>query len=347
MCSVRLNYCDWPIADQNMWTGLTTQASPLDPGGELLSLRPITIQSHLVGYERWLYWLQQLDPLALSIDPISRITAERVAGWLSSMATLAPYSRKKFLDDLIRIVVAAAPDNDILFLRRMQRKLLALAQNDNGSRKIGRIPSTLDVIAAALSYEQTADDLPEHSLKRARVLRDAAMLAFLTTIPMRRKNFAELALCRTIWISNASIRVTVWSHETKNHRPFEMDLVGPAVPLLHRYVSEARDVLASGNDNRADELWLADTGKPYAFGYLCSRIKDLSNRLLGMPVAIHFFRDGVTTSLVRASTELAHAPKAILGHSDFRTSERHYNQATAIETGRSFGDMLKQMQKGE
>jgi site-specific recombinase XerD len=135
--------------------------------------------------------------------------------------------------------------------------------------------------------------------------------------------------------------------EMKNHRSFEMDLVGPAVPLLRRYVSEGRDVLAEGNDNQARELWLADTGKPYALGYLSTRIKDLSNRLFGKPVAIHFFRDAVTTSLVRASTELARAPKAILGHSDFRTSERHYNQATAIETGRSFGDMLKRMKTGE
>lgn len=64
-----------------------------------------------------------------------------------------------------------------------------------------------------------------------------------------------------------------------------------------------------------------------------------------MRVPPQFFRDAAATTLARTSPEAARLTRGLLGHAGFRTAERHYNQARALEAGRDYADVLTQLKE--
>lgn len=347
MCDYPLKPDDWPNADQAFWRRLTIPGGVLDEGGELSHLSQSSLHNIAVAYGRWLSWLAKNEREALDESPMARITAARVGGWMESLRHFAPYSRKLWIDGLIRMVTAATPTANIGFLRILQRNLLQLANEDHGSKKIGRIPSIFDVIDAGLDHAETGVDAAKSNFERARRLRDATMIVLLSMIPLRRKNFVGLELGRTIHVDHRQIIITLPAAEVKNRTRYEAEVQEPASALLRRYLEDARPFFAARTTSTSMFLWLADTGLPYSYSYFGRRIPLITTNLLGVNVPPHFFRDAVATSFARTSPDLARGTKAILGHTDYRTAERHYNHAQAIEAGRSYQEILEAFTKSQ
>jgi integrase/recombinase XerD len=336
-----LKICAWPKADQELWQFLTTPGSLFDDGGELAKLSTTTLKNILTSYGRWLSWLAAGEPRTLEMPPLARITAERVAAWLKSTDDLAPYSQKLWLDGLIRLAIAASPRSEIGFLREYQSHLLQLSQDNHGSRKIGRAPSSFDLIAAARELAEDGAEASRSAFFKARNLRDATMVMFLAMVPIRRKNFVHLEIGRTLLIDNGRFSVLLPASEVKNHVHYEIELLEPGASTLNRYLTEARPFLANRSPTPTNMLWLADTGLPYSYGYIGTRIPLIVERLLGIKVPPHFFRDAVATTFARTSPELARGTKAILGHTDHKTAERYYNQARSLEAGRTYSEIVE------
>lgn len=341
MNALKLFPHEWPAADQRLWASITTDGGLFDETGSLAHLRPATLKTCAVVYGRWLFWIKTVDPDALLLAPINRITADRVNSWMASLETLAPYSRVMFMDEMIRIFCAAAPDQDSRPLRRIRKTHHALAQADHGSRKMGRIPCALDLVRAGVEHGTVGVEAAHSTFERARRLRDAAMIVFLAMHPIRRKNFVELEIGRSFRISGSSLRIVLSRDETKTHDPYEAEVLEPAANLVARYLREARPFLIGRGPLPHDRLWVADTGLPYSHGYIGTRIPLLAERLLGVRVAMHFFRDAVATTFARSSSDLARGTGAILGHSSLRTAERHYNHARAIDAGREYASVVR------
>lgn len=338
MTDVTWRVPDWPAQDQALWERMTKKVGPLDDGGELTHLRAISIRNVEVAYGRWLAWLGRHEPTALNEPPIPRVTPQRVWLWMEDVRDCAPYSRKMWVDGLIRFLKAAEPEVQIPFLRLVQRNLLQRANEDHGDRKIGRIPSSLDLIEAALTYAEEAS--ATSGFESARRQRDAAMIVFLAMVPIRRRSFVGLELGRTLLVTEKEITIVLAPEDVKSKNHYEIILREPGAGLLRRYLEEARPFLHSRADDTTQALWLADTGLPYSYSYIGKRIPLLTEKLIGTKVPPHFFRDVLATTFARVSPDLARGTKAILGHSDYRTSERHYNHAQAIEAGRTYSDVL-------
>lgn len=334
---------DWPAEDQALWTRLTTKVGPLDEGGDLTHLRGSSLRNIEVAYGRWLAGLGKRELAALDEPPIDRVTAERVRLWMEDVRDCAPNSRKIWIDGLIRLLTAAAPGVRFPFLRLVQRNLLQLANEDHGSRKVGRIPSSFDQIDAALTYADAEEAIATSRFEHARRLRDAAMIVFLSMVPIRRRSFVSLELGRTVIASDKDIVILLPPSEVKTKRHYEIVLREPGAGLLRRYLKEARPFLAARASTETGALWLADTGLPYSYTYIGKRIPLLTEKLIGTKVPPHFFRDSLATTFARVSPDLARGTKAILGHSDYRTAERHYNHAQAIEAGRTYSDVLLEL----
>lgn len=338
MTDVTWRIPDWPAEDKALWRRMTTRVGPLDDGGELAHLRETSIRNVEIAYGRWLAWLGKHEPTALNEPPIPRVTPQRVRLWMEDVRDCAPNSRKMWIDGLIRFLTAAEPEVQIPFLRLVQRNLLQLANEDHGDRKIGRIPSSLDLIEAALTYAEEAS--ATSGFECARRQRDAAMIVFLAMVPIRRRSFVGLELGRTLLVTEEEITIVLAPEDVKSKNHYEIILREPGAGLLRRYLEEARPFLLSRALGKTDALWLADTGLPYSYTYIGKRIPLLTERLIGMKVPPHFFRDALATTFARASPDLARGTKAVLGHCDYRTSEKHYNHAQAIEAGRSYSDVL-------
>jgi integrase len=210
-----------------------------------------------------------------------------------------------------------------------------------------RIPSILDLIDAGLNHGDVGASEAKSEFERARRLRDAALIVLLAMVPIRRKNFLGLEIGRTIHVDREEILITLPAGEVKNKLRYEIILREPGAALLRRYLSEARPFLDARSSKQTNALWLADTGLPYGYGYIGRRIPFLTEKLIGVNVPPHFFRDATATTFARTSPELARGTKAILGHSDHRTAERHYNHAQSIEAGRSLAEIIGGLTEGK
>jgi integrase len=59
----------------------------------------------------------------------------------------------------------------------------------------------------------------------------------------------------------------------------------------------------------------------------------------------HLFRDCAATTLAYHSPDSARLTRGVLGHSGFRMAERHYNQATALDAGRRYAEVLARLKQ--
>ncbi|MGB3626835.1 MAG: tyrosine-type recombinase/integrase, partial [Henriciella sp.] len=222
----------------------------------------------------------------------------------------------------------------------LKSRLKHAAGRGDPSRKQGRILSTLSLLDAATMLGDEARMWPEGSLFRATGLRDAAMVALLALLPMRRRALASLRLGESILVGDDRITVALSGALTKTGVPWEADVPPQSDPFLRAYLAEARPVLAARGRGKDTSLWLDRTGKRMSENYLGSRIGGATLRMTGVRVPPHFFRDSAATTLVRISPEAAKLISSVLGHKGPGTAERHYIHAQSIEAGRDYAALI-------
>ena len=295
--ALTLPYSAWPDADRVMWERLFAQGSPLDDRGPLADVRMTTRHSLAMRYGRWLKWLQDSAPEALSLAPVDRIHIRSLRAWLEDLSHTQPMTQRAFVDGVLRIGRALAPERDWTLELRLQRALRAAANRDHGSRKRGRILSS-DVLFDA-GRRIVIEEAPKVSspLYRATTIRDGAMIALLALMPMRRRAFAGLRLGVSILERPEGFTIALPRDLTKSGLPWEADIPAPAADLLRVYLQKARPLLAARGGNAEDHLWLGRTGRMFGENYLRTIVSKGVERITGIPVSPHLFRDAAATTL--------------------------------------------------
>lgn len=74
-------------------------------------------------------------------------------------------------------------------------------------------------------------------------------------------------------------------------------------------------------------------------------VKRRTEVAFGHGINLHLFRDCAATTLAMYDPSHVACAKDVLGHSDFRTIERHYNQARGLEASRSYNATLEALAK--
>jgi site-specific recombinase XerD len=98
------------------------------------------------------------------------------------------------------------------------------------------------------------------------------------------------------------------------------------VAPLDRYLAEARPALEARcpKSSASDHLWIGVSGKPIGDQIIRKIIKRRTAEALGSPVRPHAFRTSAATTFVLENPEHAIEASALLAHTDFRTTEKHY-----------------------
>lgn len=339
----------WPEADRRMWDGLVAQGGLLDEAGALSHVRETTRQGLLMRYRQWLGWLEDVDPTALTELPEVRATAERLGRWVESLSHTAPVSRLSTVDGVLRVLTAAAPNQDWSRPNRLRMVLRRMARHAQSDRKVGRVLSSAVLLEAGLRHAGVGADAAPTPLEAAIRCRDGAMIATLAAMPMRRRAFADLEVGRSLEVTENELHVHLSPDMTKNGRPWSAAVPEAVAPVLLRYLQEARPMLLAHprGAGASDALWITDTGVPFRAGYLADRIMRVTKALLGVPVSPHLFRDAAATTLSRASPEDARLIRPLLAHASFGIAERHYVHAGHIEAGRGYAGLVDSFLEAE
>ena len=147
----------------------------------------------MLRYGRWLKWLADHRPDVLDRPPLDRTTLDHLKYWLRALAHTAPMTQLMFVDGVLRVMRAAAPERDWSAQKTLKARLKRAAGRGDPRRKQGRILSSLALLDAAGMLADLAKTKPEGGLTRATAQRDAAMVGLLTLLPMRRRSLAVCA----------------------------------------------------------------------------------------------------------------------------------------------------------
>jgi integrase len=181
--------------------------------------------------------------------------------------------------------------------------------------------------------------------------RDGLLIALLAYRPVRRRNLAMMRLGRHLMKVGGSWRIVFGAEETKTHVPYEAVLLAALGARLERYLDLHRPVLMRGRQEAGnpdappihpelDAVWVSEVGTQLSYQALGIQIFVRTRREFGRGLFPHMFRDCVATAVAVDNPKHIGDASLILGHSEHRTTEKHYNHARSLDASRRHAAML-------
>jgi integrase/recombinase XerD len=339
----RLKLEDWPEGDRAAWEAALAPGDLLDGTmGAAHHWSPDTRDHRRKAYGRWLtsrIAAGYFDPTAA---PSSRITRDAVRTYLSELEVqVSPYTVWGYLSGLHAVAIAFDPEADWSWLRRIVRKLEANLKNSKD--KHPRLRPAPEILAWAIARMQEIERDPPRRFFASH-FRDALMIALLISCPaMRLRNLTNIEIGRHLIKRSDSWELRFPGVEMKARKPVEMRVPVVLNTCLARYLEEYRLGLLDGAPSH--RLWITQYGKPMTRKMVFARISVVTERAFGRPINPHLFRDCAVTFVALDDPKHIGIAAPILGHTDPRTTERHYMQAQQIAAGRKLQASLKTLRR--
>jgi len=123
--------------------------------------------------------------------------------------------------------------------------------------------------------------------------------------------------------------------DIKTERPFESPLLG-ITGLIDDYIDRYRPALVARATPpiAGNALWISASGKPLSPKQIGQIVGRRTKHELGRDLNPHLFRKLVPTELAINDPEHVGIAQPLLGHADYRTTERAYNLGRAIDAAR-------------
>jgi len=224
------------------------------------------------------------------------------------------------------------PGTDLAWLRGVLSRIGA--QKAPGKPKLARMQSADRLFRLGFEIMDEAEALatvwPRRWITR---YRDGLLIALLAARPLRLGSFASLRLGMSVVRSDGAWWLRVAGESTKTGAPYEAPLPTRLTEAMDRYADDLRPRLLAG---RTDvHLWIQQDGHPMRPDAIYARVTLMTRRWLGVAVNPHLFRDCAATSIAVLDPGHVHIAARVLGHATLATTEKHYNQAQALEASRA------------
>jgi integrase len=145
----------------------------------------------------------------------------------------------------------------------------------------------------------------------------------------------SLELGRTLCAAGDSeYRIVFDASETKTKKPIEVGWPADLEPQLRRYLDRYRPRLLGRGTSPM--LWIGWFGRPMANQIVHHAITGRTRNELGVPINPHLFRDCAVTTIATEDPGHISIASSLLGHSNTKTTDRHYRQASSINASRHY-----------
>lgn len=340
-----LKFHDWPAADQSMWHALSAAGDVLEGAGACAHWAPASKAVFVRDYGYWLSCLRDAGSDLSSNAPADRVTPESVRAYCRSMSDVSRETIAIRVQRLAILMRAAQPSGSWTWLFQLVRSLKRVSKaHGRARRKENRIvPSSRLYEAGVRLLECTSEDASLSCFARATSIRDGLMISLLAARPLRLKNFIGLRIDVHLRAESGRYLIDVPGHECKTGRPIETFVPDELGPWVTRYLEFYRPVLLAGG--ASSHLWINRSGRAFRPNSFSWRICELTERLTGVRLNPHLFRDCAATTIATADPAHVRMIAPLLGHGSLRTAEAHYNQARGLQAGRKFQAMVRQMRQ--
>jgi integrase len=336
-----LNVHEWPESDQLAWGALFEPGDLLDGTAGLgHHWCDDTRQKYRKGYGRWLTFLITSGRFQAHLAPEDRVTQEAVSAYIDQLTLeVASWTVWGRLAELLAVCKAIAPSTDWSWLNRAVRRLEARGQDSKDKHARLRPASQI----AAWAYRDLDRVLKTPPARFAETqFRDALLVGLLIACPtMRLGNLSRIEIGRHLLKLKGRFELRFQGFEMKARKPIEIPVPERLAPYIDHYMDQVRPVLLNGTDS--DRFWITQYGQPMSCKTVHDSISKVTKRAFGRAINPHLFRDCAVTSVAIEDPKHIGIAAPILGHTDPRTTERHYIQAQQLHACRALGQSVKEL----
>jgi integrase/recombinase XerC len=334
-----MKVADWPARDRKLWLQAKTPVGPFDIAGLASTWRPATIRSVEQGYGLFLTWLQLNGSLDLGKEPIDRVAPETIEKYVFEYAPgRAPLTVAAALRNIAYMVRATSPPDGLPWLTKRAHWMANSAKAIKP--KLPRLATIAELqeLGRHLMAKGQAEAAQGKRIGLFRY-RDGLMIVLLANRPLRRRNLSELRLGSSLIEETTGYRISFKGSQTKTSKPIDMHLPQHLDDPMEYYLQQVRPALLR-NEPDHGWLWVGRWGKPLPPDSITVNIVRLTQQHLHRPIPPHLFRDCVATDIAVLDPKHVGITKEVLGHTSLATSQKFYNQATAIMASRRLGAAL-------
>ena len=334
----------WPEADRNAWNAACQPAARLRRGGAATRLRPVTRDDYAYHYGNFLGFLDRCGLLRLDGPAAANVAPENVGAYLAELKERVSYmTAHGSISRMRRVARIFDPARDLTWLAEIANDLAMVMHPRSTS---DRLVSAEVLAEAGLTLMQEAETSPKMTkLARACQVRDGLMVALLAFCPIRRKNFAALAINRSFVKMRGQWWIILAAAETKEKRADERPIDDMLTPVIDRYLDQHRPVLAR-SDSPPAALWLSEkNGTPISAKEVANVIRATTLLTVGVAVSPHLFRTSAASTAAARRGDNPYLGCALLHHTDQRLTNEHYNRATSLSAAESFRQIVRQYEK--
>lgn len=323
---------DWPPDDRAAWEAAIATGDIFDGRGPAAHWSAGSRRSIASGYGRWIGYIVEAEPDALTLPPADRVTPARVERFIETLrGTVTPAGVHNYVKHLYDAIRMMALGRDWCWLQETARRLQRLVVPRN------KRPRMVDAdrlwqLGFDLMHGADADEAPG-PLERAIRFRDGLMFALLIARPVRRRNLVGIRLGHNLKRNGDGYVLVYSGEETKNHQPLEFPLPEVLAPMIDRYLTVHRPCVPGSGTH--DGFWESAKGGPLGSEAVYDRICRRTRAAFGHPINPHLFRDIAATMLAVEDPAHVGVAKDLLGHTRLDMTERYYNQADALEASRT------------
>jgi integrase/recombinase XerD len=328
----------WPERDREAWARACAPADPLDDDiGARARHSAASNRRMEMGYGRWLTFLMTAYPDCLKTPPADRITTERCRAYVESLIALGNSTGtiQGRLVELREMTKVVAPGLDFGFITVLIAKIRA---RHLPARSKSHLRFSDELLGLGFRLMDSAKG--RDGWKAAVQYRDGLMIALLALVPLRLSNFVALQLGRSLVNNNGAWLITLEAEETKNGSPLEMMWPEQLLAPLSTYLAVHHPLLAArtGRWSKPTDgsLWISSHGSPMTEIAIYDRIVRRTRDAFGNSMNPHLFRDAAATTLAVADPEHVRIAAPLLGHRNFATTEKFYQQAKSLDAHRAY-----------
>jgi site-specific recombinase XerD len=281
---------------------------------------------------------------AASVSERDRVTNASVNLYLNMLRAqgLSPYTVAGRIAELLSVMLAFAPEQDLSWLKCKVNYLVRLAE---ASHEIKVPPVLAPEIAAKAREALNWLTQQQRGLKvrEAVLCRNWLMVLLLTVVPLRLRNFTALSMGGDLRKQAGAWEVYISGRDTKTRRPIRVsvpDLVGRHIEY---YVSSVRPLLSRGR--QSDRLWLNWKGREMSEHAVYLRLTQFTAKHFGHRINPHSFRHMGATSISILKPEEIDTARALLGHSSRKTTLHHYVAADSVIASHCHAAIIRQLRK--
>jgi site-specific recombinase XerD len=329
----------WPEEDRRAWIAACQPSERLKRGGAAAHLTLITRDdlARRCGY--FLDYLSRHGLLSQDKPPAADVTPENVAGYVAELkARVSSVTVYGSIYKLRRASELMASPRDFTWLSELEKDL---AFEMRPRSKSDRLVLTGVLIEAGLSLiaeTEAATNLSEFD--RARQVRNGLMVVLLALCPIRLKNFSALAIGSTFVDIKGQWWIVLAASMTKEKRADERPADDILNPIINRYITVHRPILARGKTSPA--LWLSSNdGEPMSYDGVERAIKSTTLSTVGVDVSPHLFRTSAASTAAMRCGKNQNLGAALLHHIGWAVANEHYNWASSASAGKSLREVIR------